>query len=169
MDMHGKTPAPPGALWDFSLALYARDGVADACLRLQDRHGLDVCLVLFCVWHGLRRGAVPDAAMARAIAFSERWGREAVRPLRGVRRRMKRMEPAGVPLERLRERVKEVELAAERFQLEHLEGLAGPGAAPSAARAIENLSRLTAAPPDPDASACFALIVREARAMGPPS
>lgn len=168
MDMHEKTPAPPGALWDFSLALYARDGVADACLRLQDRHGLDVCLILFCVWHGLRLGAVPDAVMARAAAFSERWGREVVRPLRGVRRRMKRMDPAGAPLDRLREEVKAVELAAERIQLERLERLAGAGAAPSAARALENLSRLAAAPPDPDASARFALIVREARAMGPP-
>lgn len=161
MDMHGKTP---GALWDFAAALYARGGVAEACLRLQDRHGVDVCLALFCVWHGLRLGAVPDAAMARAAAFSERWGRDVVRPLRGARRRMKGMEPAGVPLERLRQRVKDAELAAERLQLEHLEGLAGAGAAPSADSALENLSRLPAAPPAPDAD--FALIVREARAMG---
>jgi hypothetical protein len=32
--------------WDFSLALYAKEGVADACLLLQDKLGYDVNLLL---------------------------------------------------------------------------------------------------------------------------
>ena len=34
-------------------ALYAQPGVADACLKLQDEFGLDVNLVLFCIWSRL--------------------------------------------------------------------------------------------------------------------
>ncbi|HEY9550471.1 MAG TPA: TIGR02444 family protein, partial [Kiloniellaceae bacterium] len=38
--------------WQFSGAVYARRGVAEACLALQQRHGLDVNLLLFCAWAG---------------------------------------------------------------------------------------------------------------------
>ncbi|KFC50074.1 hypothetical protein DK37_21675, partial [Halomonas sp. SUBG004] len=37
-------------LWDFALALYARPGVEQACLTLQDEAGVDVCELLFHCW-----------------------------------------------------------------------------------------------------------------------
>ena len=40
--------------WQFSGAVYAHPGVAEACLDLQDRHGLDVNLLLFCAWAGVQ-------------------------------------------------------------------------------------------------------------------
>ena len=43
---------PPTPFWDFSLAVYGRPGVAPACLALQQRHGADVNLLLFCAWFG---------------------------------------------------------------------------------------------------------------------
>ena len=41
------------ALWRFSLAFYARPGVAEALIALQDRAGLDVNLMLFALWLGV--------------------------------------------------------------------------------------------------------------------
>ncbi len=51
-------------LWRFALDLYARAGVAPACLTLQDDAGADVTLVLYLLWcamtgHGSTRGRSP--------------------------------------------------------------------------------------------------------------
>src|SRR5437870_3409733 len=43
------------ALWRFSVALYARPGVAAALLALQDRAGHDVNLMLYALWLGTYR------------------------------------------------------------------------------------------------------------------
>ena len=39
--------------WRFALGFYARPGVAPACLELQDRHGKDVLIALYCCWVGV--------------------------------------------------------------------------------------------------------------------
>ena len=36
--------------WQFSLDFYARPGVADACLELQDRAGVDVNVLFFVLY-----------------------------------------------------------------------------------------------------------------------
>lgn len=72
--------------WNFSLALYARSGVAECCLRLQDEAGANVNLLLLCCWTG-RRGTVLDArALAGATAAIEDWEAHVLRPLRSLRR-----------------------------------------------------------------------------------
>jgi hypothetical protein len=38
--------------WEYSLSHYVREGVADACLALQDGHGLDVNMLLYGAWLG---------------------------------------------------------------------------------------------------------------------
>ena len=53
--------------WDFSLAVWGREAVEPACLDLQERHGLDVNLLLFCGWAGRRGRALDDADIARLI------------------------------------------------------------------------------------------------------
>src|SRR3954470_3940357 len=40
----------PHPFWNFSLELYAGEGVAEACLDLQERRGCDVNVLLFCCW-----------------------------------------------------------------------------------------------------------------------
>lgn len=45
-------------LWNFSLQHYAKPGVKQACLALQDTIGLDVNVALACLWHE-RRGRTP--------------------------------------------------------------------------------------------------------------
>lgn len=108
-----------GGLWDYAVALYARPGVAEACLALQDDHGVDVPCLLFAAWAGAARGIALDAASAaEAVALTAGWQRAVVAPLRDVRRRLKdapQSHPAGAEV--LRGQVKAAELEAERIEL----------------------------------------------------
>lgn len=111
------TTEPENSLWDFSLAVYSRPGVAEACLALQDRHGLDVNLMLLCCWAGSHGRRLDASDVARLMGAVGEWQRAVIGPLRGVRRRLKRSE--GVDSERLgalRQAVKDCELDAERIE-----------------------------------------------------
>ncbi|MDH3475008.1 MAG: TIGR02444 family protein [Rhodospirillales bacterium] len=124
--------------WDFSLAIYERPGVPEACLGLQDRHGLDVNLLLFCCWAGSRGRALAAGDMARLVEAAGPWHDEVVRPLRAARRWLKGQTAAPAePTEALREAIKAQELEAERLAqlilLECLEIGMGQGSAPAAA------------------------------------
>jgi uncharacterized protein (TIGR02444 family) len=101
------------AFWAFSLAIYAAPGVAEDCLALQDRHGLDVNIALFCCWHGWSgRGRLTAAEIAAAEARVVDWTRDIVVPLRSVRRALKPLAaPAAATI---RTSVKRLELDAER-------------------------------------------------------
>ena len=103
--------------WRFSLAFYARDGVAPACLRLQDRDGLDVNIVLYCCWAAAQGAALDEVAMAATIAATTAWRLEVVQPLRSVRRALRGgIPPVPVPAAAaLRDEVKRLELEAERL------------------------------------------------------
>ncbi|MFQ5776287.1 MAG: TIGR02444 family protein [Kiloniellaceae bacterium] len=103
--------------WRFSLAVYARDGVAPACLALQERRDLDVNLLLFCCWAGTCGRALSAAEVARLIESVRPWREGAVRPLRAVRRWLKAQAAAPRDVaEPLRERVKAAELDAEAIE-----------------------------------------------------
>ncbi len=81
---------PDNRCWDFALIVYRRDGVAEACLALQESHGIDVNVLLFCCWLGESgRGALAPKEMAGALALVDRWHRDVVRSLRAVRNRIK--------------------------------------------------------------------------------
>jgi uncharacterized protein (TIGR02444 family) len=103
--------------WTFSLDLYARPGVADACLRLQDSYALDVNMLLLCCWLGRRGYRLGAAELAAAEARAAPLRAQVLVPLRAVRRALKTMPLAGAVA--LYARVKEVELAAEREE-QHL-------------------------------------------------
>lgn len=107
----------------FAEALYARPGVAAACLDLQDRRGFDVALLLHACWLGTRsRALAPDQAAA-LVSVTVPWRFEVVRPLRRLRRRLK-AGLAGMPREHsepVRAQAKATELAAERALLAILE------------------------------------------------
>jgi uncharacterized protein (TIGR02444 family) len=113
----------PSSFWRFSLRLYP--AVAETCLALQDRFGVDVNVLLFLLWaaEGGRKVDAEDAR--RVIAAVETWNRTVVVPLRTVRRALREppdlVEPAAA--ERFRQRVKQIELEAERLQQEGLDRL----------------------------------------------
>lgn len=112
----------PSAFWDFSLAVYGRPEVAAACLGLQDRHGLDVNLLLLACWLGASgRGALGQPAWQDLCAQVAVWQGQVVGPLREVRRRLKGMLPADAsanadPIAALRRAVADCELDAERLE-----------------------------------------------------
>ena len=114
--------------WDFSIRTYRTPGVPDACLSLQNDHGADVNMLLFCAWTGAVTGVFDDDLFRRASEYSGHWVENVVGPLRNARTWMKHTgcELDLVPTEtcmELREDVKEVEFAAEKMQQEVLEKL----------------------------------------------
>jgi uncharacterized protein (TIGR02444 family) len=114
-DPAGPDPSARGAdaFWAFSLAFYARPGIAEICLALQDRDGLDVNILLLCCWLGwsgqghLARHEVP--AVEAGVAA---WRGAVVERLRTLRRALKGMTNPVAPA--LRQDVQRLELVAER-------------------------------------------------------
>ncbi|EAR51894.1 hypothetical protein OG2516_16374 [Oceanicola granulosus HTCC2516] len=125
-------------LWEFALKVYGTEGVAAACLELQDRFGADVPVVLAVLW-AARRGVAVDAdAMAALEAAAGPWRAEMVVPLRALRRRLKAgPDPApSAETEALRGEIKRAELHAEKIELRVLAGwIAGAGAGQAEVRA----------------------------------
>lgn len=109
---------PDNPFWRFSLAVYAAPGVQPACLALQDGHGLDVNLALFCAWIGARRGiALTGAEIEAAGLLVAAWRETAVLPLRTLRRAIKAMPlPADPAIGTFRQRIAAAELEAEQLQ-----------------------------------------------------
>lgn len=109
------------SLCEWALEAYARPGVPEACLELQDAHGQNVCLLLWVVWARPREAEL----LARAAATARDWERVAVAPLRTIRRALKAPAPPvdDVAREALRDEIKTAELCAERVLLETLEGM----------------------------------------------
>ncbi len=120
----------PHPFWNFSLELYAGEGVAEACLDLQDRRGCDVNILLFCCWLGASGRPTLTAERLRAIlAVSDAWQAEIVRPLRQVRKLLKdRSWTATLPetVDAARRRVADAELAAEHAEQLALANLYAP-------------------------------------------
>jgi uncharacterized protein (TIGR02444 family) len=107
-------------LWDWAAAAYARAGVEDLCLALQDDHDQCVGYLLWAAWTALNGRRIGPADFAATAAMARDWETTVLRPLRSVRRALKQAPP-GVASEGLRERIKAEELAAERMLLDALE------------------------------------------------
>jgi uncharacterized protein (TIGR02444 family) len=109
-----------GPQWAFALRFYARPEVAEALLRLQDRAGADVCVVLFALFIARTHCAVvDDADLADLDAAITDWRREVIWPLRCLRRRL-RHGPGPVPAaatQALVQCIKAAEIDAEQIEL----------------------------------------------------
>jgi uncharacterized protein (TIGR02444 family) len=116
--------------WDFSVRTYYGEGVQEAFLDLQNERGVDINLLLFCMWLGKTHGLYSDETFKSACEFSELWAENVVVPLRNVRTWMKLTgcPETGVSVDdcmSLRDKVKGVEFGAEKLQEEMLESLCG--------------------------------------------
>ena len=99
----------------FSIRVYAAPGVADNCIGLQERFGIDVNVLLSCGWVGWSRGHRLNAAqIAAANALVRSWNESTVKPIRSVRRFTKDMPEDAV--KRLLARVKTIELDTEQIE-----------------------------------------------------
>ena len=129
------------AFWSFSLSFYARRGVPELCLELQDRHGVDVNVLLYLLFLATQ-GRRLEAAEIDAIEHTAAdWRSSVVRPLRSIRRALKAdIGPFDTRLTAaFRDAVKGIELEAERLQQLTLERLA---------------ARCASATPEFDSTAC---------------
>lgn len=172
----------PHPFWNFSLELYAGEGVAEACLDLQERRGCDVNILLFCCWLGASGRPTLTADRLRSIlAASDAWQSEVVKPLREMRRRLKdRSWPGALPetVDAVRRRVADAELAAEHAEQLKLASLHSPS--PDRERPPEKRLRaavgnlgvyavcLGVVPDDKDRKAVAALMRATFPALAPP-
>jgi uncharacterized protein (TIGR02444 family) len=116
------------SLWDWAAAAYARPGVEDLCLTLQDDHGQCVGYLLWTAWATLNGRWTGPADLTEAAATAQGWETTVLRPLRSVRRALKQSSPgvADAARDSLRARIMAEELAAERMLLETLEARTPP-------------------------------------------
>ena len=124
------------AFWNWSLAAYDRTEVRDAALTLQDRHGLNVNICLWCCWLA-QEGRDASSVLPDAIARLEPWSAEITQSIRNVRRRLKESRRG----ERLYKAVLACELDAEHVEQDILFDLAdrAPAASPTPATAAHAL------------------------------
>jgi uncharacterized protein (TIGR02444 family) len=122
---------PRSRLWPAALELYGRPGAAEACLALQDEHGIDVNLLLLAVWLAGEGAALDRERVAVLEDTVGRFHRDAVVRLRDARRALKRQlaeafGPAGRQPElvaALRRRLQALEIGLERVELLTLEAM----------------------------------------------
>jgi uncharacterized protein (TIGR02444 family) len=132
--------------WSFSLAVYAAPGVAPECLALQDAHGADVNVLLFCAWLGSKGVVLTAANLAAIEAAAQPWREAAVRPLRSARRGIKAIADATEEdVAALRKDVAALELRAEQIAQAMLYRLAPTFGEPVASASAEAIHRNVAA------------------------
>ncbi|MFC3607638.1 TIGR02444 family protein [Stutzerimonas tarimensis] len=130
-------------LWRFASACYAQPGIEALCLEQQAR-GADVCILLCGAWLERRGVGFDSARMEELIDLADDWQQRVIRPLRQHRQAWKEPAQADAELALLRERLKSLELEAERVLLARLERLTRPW--PSGKGESAWLDRLVAEP-----------------------
>jgi len=129
--------------WRFSLRFYRQDGVADACILLQEEAGVDVNLLLFLLWHARRKRTLSASEIAELERRIAPWREMTVIPLRTMRRALKSPPTLvdGATAELFRTRIKAIELEAERLQQDAMHELAGASTMGTAAPSLEAAAR----------------------------
>ena len=103
-------------LWDFSVDLYDRNGVAAVCLALQDHCSVDVNVLLTVSWLASQKRLLSRELLAELELVSADWRRQCLQPLRAVRRYLKQQALSDA----LYQASKTLELNAERWQQDRL-------------------------------------------------
>lgn len=151
------------SLWDFSVALYARPGVAELCLQLQDELGADVCLLLAALWLEQRAVAATAERVAQLEQLATPWQAEVTTPLRQLRRAWKTAAAGDAGLAELRRQLAALELQAERLLLERVGALSARW--PADAAAASNWLECLAGSGDPPGRLARQQLREAARAM----
>jgi uncharacterized protein (TIGR02444 family) len=108
--------------WDFVVELYAKPGVSQACLELQDRLGVDVSFLLTVLFYARHRSIdfsmEEIASLDRSISA---WRNQVLIPLRQLRRSVKASDLLNSPTDEFYQRIKADELLAEQLEVSALE------------------------------------------------
>jgi uncharacterized protein (TIGR02444 family) len=134
--MQASTEDSDNPLWQYSLAVYARPGVSERCLELQDHHGVDVNLLLSCCWLAEQGWHLEEKQARAMIQACNRWRQHCVLPLRALRRFLKDQ----ASYEAFRQTIKAAELEAERLQQDKLWDLFSAGGLPQGQEAFAALA-----------------------------
>ncbi|MEZ5648487.1 MAG: TIGR02444 family protein [Alphaproteobacteria bacterium] len=102
----------------FALTVYSSPGIEQACLSLQEDHCAPIPFLLFCLW----AAPLEDTTLRTLYDLTCQWEREVIKPLRQVRRSLKKELPVlDVSIrESLRTKIKTAELEAEFLLLDDL-------------------------------------------------
>lgn len=113
------------SLWDWAVKAYGREGVSEACLQLQDYFDQNVCLLLWAAWCADTGRRPDEEEIEAACDIARAWQDTTIAPLRAIRRTLKKPIPDldASAREAVRDRVKAIELEAERHLLAQLETL----------------------------------------------
>ncbi|MEX0448946.1 TIGR02444 family protein [Spiribacter sp. 221] len=106
-------------VWALTLGTYSREGVAAACIGLQDRHGVGVSALLALMGLAALGYPVADArAMERVLARAEDWQWRVIEPLRRARRALRQAASDGIEEEAagVRRALLAQEIETERLQ-----------------------------------------------------
>jgi uncharacterized protein (TIGR02444 family) len=108
--------------WRFSLHFYKQASVSDACIKLQDDCGVDVNLLLYLFWLASDGRQLTADEVKNLDGKVKSWRELTIIPIRDTRRRLKGAVTLLDPnrQEAFRNKVKAVELDAERLQQEAL-------------------------------------------------
>ncbi|HET7884866.1 MAG TPA: TIGR02444 family protein [Bradyrhizobium sp.] len=105
--------------WAFALAIYARPGIAEACLALQNAADVDVMLMLMATFVAVKRRLLLTADEIKALDNAcAPWREQVVHKLRALRTDLK-TGPRPAPSETtepFRSRIKAIELDAEKLE-----------------------------------------------------
>ena len=117
------------SLWDWSVRAYGGNGVAEACLRLQDEDGQNVPLLLWAAWMATEGVTLSESRAREAADLTRNWSDDLIGPLRLLRRRLKTELTDGDEEVRLplREKIKAIELEAEQALMTKLAALEEAG------------------------------------------
>ncbi|MDF3195420.1 TIGR02444 family protein [Pseudomonas sp. 1928-m] len=140
----------PTDLWRFAEALYQRPGVEAACLLLQAQ-GADVCLLLCAAWLKTRKITCNDERVTTLKNLAQPWQQQVVVPLRQLRQSWREQAQSDNALRQLREQIKQLELKAEREQLERLAACTQDWSDSAADAPLDWLERLAPQPGNRDA------------------
>ncbi len=110
------------SLWEFAFTRYERAGVAELCLALQDELDADINMLLAGAWLGVNDCRWQPSDVAGIVAACAQWRTLCLLPLRGIRRDLKTLPGA----EGWYQRLKTLELEAERQQLHRMEEMLQP-------------------------------------------
>ena len=136
-------------VWDWTLSVYGRPGVPEACLELQDRLGRSTSFLLWAAWAGAQGRAPDKPLLNEAATVARAWEADVLSPLREVRRALKPARPpfADGDREGLREEVRAAELRAERLLMETLEELTRAAGIGDAGEALRRAADAWGGPP----------------------
>lgn len=132
-----------GKLWQFSLQLYSKSNVKDACLTLQDKHHADVNLVLFLLYQGSLQRQLSTESIQHIDNNTRSFRERVIQPIRALRKSLKgKAFSVEADQDSLYQNILGLELSAEKLaqtQLETIDVITQNGLTPLQA-ATDNLS-----------------------------